>query len=141
MKQAFIALLIYCVSAGSVHAAEVGFAVLPLTAPVRTWELRDFSTVGSLADYLLHRVGYSLALAYPAPAQALDVARRPVNPGIYTHDVLTIEDILIYAIGPNNKLIIDVKNKLVSFEPVQGAFDSVNPNSRYFTGSISELRP
>lgn len=123
------------------RAEEVGFATLPLTVPVRTWELRDFSTVGGLADYLLHRVGYELALNYPAPESALAISRRPINPGIYAHEILTIENILIYAIGPNNKLIVDARNKLVSFERVSDSVGKLqSPNARYFTGRLSELR-
>lgn len=123
------------------HSSEVGFATLPLTVPVRTWELRDFSTVGGLADFLLHRVGYELALNYPAPESALAISRRPINPGIFAHEILTIEDILIHAIGPNNKLIVDVRNKLVSFDRASDAVVAPqNPNARYFTGRLTELR-
>lgn len=142
MRNLLMAMSIYvCCCAPLSHSAEVGFATLPLTVPVRTWELRDFSTVGAMADYLLHRVGYQLALGYPAPEAALTISRRPINPGIYAHEILTIEDILIYAVGPNNKLIVDVRNKLVSFDRVSNSVVAPeNPNARYFTGRLSELR-
>lgn len=121
---------------------NVGFATLPLTVPVRTWELRGFSTVGGLADYLLNRVGYRLTVTDPAPQSARQIAMLPINPGIYGREVMTVEEILAYAIGPNNKLLIDVPNRLVSFERIEHKFEQAeNPNTRYFTGRISELRP
>ena len=119
----------------------VGYAALPLTVPVRTYELQEFSSVGDLTSYLLARVGYSLVVSSPAPAEASQIAARPINPAIFKNDVLTIEAILIAAIGRDNKLIIDIANKLVSFEPVRDPLaNPVNPNARYFTGRVSELR-
>jgi|TARA_R100001369_G_scaffold82878_2_gene114782 hypothetical protein len=119
----------------------VGYAALPLSVPVRTYELQGFSNVGDLTSYLLARVGYSLVVSSPAPVEASRIAGRPINPAIYKNNVLTIEAILVAAIGRDNKLIVDVANRLVSFEPVRDPLaNPVNPNARYFTGRVSELR-
>ena len=144
IKKALAVGVLAFVSSGHIRAEmnEVGFATLPLTVPVRTWELKGFSTVGGLAEYLLSRVGYRLTISDPAPQSSRQIANLPINPAIYGREVMSIEEIIAYAIGPNNKLIIDVPNRLVSFDRIQSPFDRVeNPNTRYFTGRVSELRP
>lgn len=140
MRLKELLIVIALVAPGAAHSEPVGYASLPLTVPVRTYELRHFSSVGELASYLLSRIGYSLVTGFPAPADAPSIAGRPVNPAIFKQDILTIQEILVAAIGSDNKLIVDVPNQLVSFEAIDDPFSAPeNPSRQYFTGRVSEL--
>lgn len=134
----FFSALLFCFLTAPVYADRVGYATLPLTVPVRTWELRGFSTVGGVADYMLSRVGYSLLLDQHAPEKARWVSSQPINPAIFVHDVLSIEDILLAAIGSKHRLIIDVKHRLVSFDVMPSpVIRAQSLNTRFYTGDTT----
>lgn len=138
----FIALLTLSLAAESAdEPIAAGFAALPLTAPVRTRDLKDFQTVEGLARYIATRFGYELALDAPAPHVARWIVRWPPNPAIYRRQTLTAESVLSGAVYPRGQLLIDPVNRLISFrmaarEPAPAA----NPFFYPATGTFLDLR-
>lgn len=92
-----------------------GFAVLPLTAPIRTRDLAAFETVEGLARYIATRFGYILVLDPPAPAEASWIVRWPPNPAILRPETLSAQNALNGAVYPRGQLVIDSVHRSISF--------------------------
>lgn len=122
-------------------AAAPGFAIHPLSAPVRTRDLAAFRTIGELANYLSTRAGYAVAIAPPAPAEAAALADWPPNPRIFTREVLPAEAVLAGALYPDGQLIVDTVNRLVSFRRADAPAAHSNPFAFPLTGEYLRLIP
>lgn len=87
----------------------------PLSLYARTVWPEDVNTVGSAVSYLLEPSDYRLALNYPAPSDALKLASGPIPPIAKLHRTVPIIDAIQLLIGLDNYVIVDHRNKLVSF--------------------------
>lgn len=93
--------------------------VEPLILSVRTVWDQDITTVGQAAMWVLGSTGYRLKTDYPAPEWSEKVAEKPIPPTMTIKRTMPIIDALQLLIGTDNTVIVDRRNKLISFE--QGA--------------------
>lgn len=97
-------------------AAQIASAEIdPLKLYIRTDFPPNLQTVEDGARWLIESSGYTLLLSYPAPTDAQDMAAKPITPMARLKRTMTIEDALLTLIGPENYLVVDRKNKIVSF--------------------------
>lgn len=102
----------------SVQAESLGaFSLDPLSTPVRLIELKRFSTIGEAASYYGQKVGYTLKLRHPAPADASFIASLPIKPSMLREEVVPFKRMLVRLIGENNILIVDPNKKHFTFGP------------------------
>jgi len=87
----------------------------PLKLYIRTDYPPTLTTVDEGARWLLEATGYRLVLSHPAPQDAQTLASQRITPMANMKRTMTIEDALLTLIGPENYLVVDRKNKLVSF--------------------------
>lgn len=87
----------------------------PLKLYIRTDYPPSLTTVEEGAHWLLEATGYRLVLQSPAPQDAPEMAAKPISPMARMKRTMTIEDALLTLVGPENYLVVDRKNKLVSF--------------------------
>lgn len=87
----------------------------PLSLYARTVWPEDVTTVGAAVSYLLEPSGYKLALNYPAPSDALRLANGSIPPIAKLHRTMPVVDAIQLLIGLDNYVIVDHRNKLVSF--------------------------
>lgn len=75
-------------------------------------------TVKQACEWVLRPTGYKLVVSHPAPFDALEIARSPMSPLVQDQlgRAVSIEEALLLVIGSDNRLVVDHKNKLVSFE-------------------------
>lgn len=98
-----------------VNSEPVRVNVDPLSLYVRTVWPEDVKTVSAAVSYLLEPTGYRLTLNYPAPSDALKLAERSIPPIAKLHRTMPMVDAIQLLIGLDNYVIIDHRNKLVSF--------------------------
>ena len=126
--------------APATNETSAGFAVMPLTAPIRTRDLAAFETVEGLSRYLATRFGYSLSLDPPAPPEASWIVLWPPNPAILKSETMSAQDALNGAVYPRGQLVIDTVHRSISFR--MAPIDSHSPSNPFFyptTGDFLQL--
>jgi len=90
--------------------------VPPLELLTRTRIPPSARTVEQAAAYLLEPTGYRLALSCAGcPAEAAEIARKPVSPLALKPQLTTIQRALVLVAGSEVHLLVDDKTRLVSF--------------------------
>ncbi len=87
---------------------------------VRTTYPPNITTVGQAIMYILAATDYKVAIGYPASTSAAIIAMKPIPPEAEQNNVLPIYQALLLLIGNDNRLVVDTKHKLVTFETIHG---------------------
>lgn len=82
---------------------------------VRTLYPPEVKTVREAATYLLESTDYRLITTFPAPTESREMADATIPPLARLPRTMSITDALLVLIGPDNWLVVDRENKLVSF--------------------------
>lgn len=88
----------------------------PLTLSVRTVWGPEIKTVRDAVDWVIEPTGYRFTTRYPAPRAAAAIARRTLPPVIKMHRTMPIIDALQLLAGVDNTVVIDKRNRLISFQ-------------------------
>ncbi len=88
----------------------------PLTLAVRTVWGPEIKTVQDAVDWIIEPTGYRLTTQYPAPTESARIAQKTLPPVIKMHRTMPIIDALQLLAGMDNTVIIDKRNKLISFQ-------------------------
>lgn len=100
----------------SLSLAEPQTDIDPLTLAVRTVWGPEIKTVEDAVDWIIEPTGYRLVTSYPAPTESARIAQRSLPPVIKLHRTMPIIDALQLLAGMDNTVIIDKRNKLISFQ-------------------------
>ncbi len=95
-------------------------ASLGLKAQVRFELPSHITTIGAAADWFLEPHGYELLLSGTAPIEARAIAVQSLPPTLPHGRVMSVEDALLAITTSSQAVIVDVNNRLVSFELHRG---------------------
>jgi hypothetical protein len=104
-----------CVVLLSVMQTGVADPPNALRVQTRTAWPADVKTVGEAVRYVLAPTGYTLLLGAPAPREAAAIASQAISPQAIRQRTLPIDEALLAIAGPGIRLIVDQRNRLVSF--------------------------
>lgn len=91
------------------------FALDSLELKVRTSFPKDATTVSDAVAYIIEPIGYELTIYNQYTPTAENIAKKPITPINRAVRTMTIYDAIQSLIGINNIILVDHKNKLVSF--------------------------
>lgn len=91
-----------------------------LQSGVRTSYPPSVVTVGQAVMYVLAATDYKLIVGLPASAAALEIISRPIPPEAIQDKTIPIYKALLLLIGKDERLVIDRKKKLITFEKISG---------------------
>lgn len=99
-------------------AAVTKIQVRPQGLQIRTGMTfpKQVLTVRDLALYLLEPSDYKLVVVSGRRAEAMQILARLVPKEVMDGSIKTIEDALLLAAGKDVNLVVDQKNKMVTFE-------------------------
>ena len=76
----------------------------------------NVTTVGQATLYLLEPTKYKLAIGLPASSSSASIALKLIPPKARQDKIMPIYQALLLLMNQDERLIIDKKNKLISFE-------------------------
>lgn len=118
IKQLLVCLFLQC-CLSDVMAATGNMQIMPinpLNMPVRMTIPLTTTTVGQAAMYVLEPTGYKFAVGAPASLTAAKIALLPIPPEAFNGEVMRVKDALLMLIGNDNRLLVDEKHRLISFD-------------------------
>ncbi|CAH1237695.1 conserved exported protein of unknown function (plasmid) [Vibrio harveyi] len=115
MKKTLSILLLSALSSWHVQAAQRLPEVDTLQVSVRTIYPPELSTVAQAVDWLIEPLGYYVITEYPAPDSAKTLLTQPIPPVAKMHRTMPVLHALQLLIGEDNTIIVDKKNRLITF--------------------------
>lgn len=91
------------------------FALDYLNLKVRTNYPASMTTVYDAVRYILEPTGYEVTLISPYAKDAYEISAKPITPMARTRRTMTIYDAIQALIGVDNTIVVDHKNKEISF--------------------------
>ncbi len=88
---------------------------MPLKSQVRLILPPSIKTVASASNYFISTHGYKFTVFGSAPPESMDISQQPIPLSFPYGEIMTIEEALLTLIKKDQFLIIDTKNKLISF--------------------------
>ncbi|MDA8382977.1 MAG: hypothetical protein M0037_07965 [Betaproteobacteria bacterium] len=77
----------------------------------------DIRTVGEAAQSILQATGFRLVLPPADPSATLAILEAPLPPEAQNAGLMSVEEGLLTLIGRRDRLVVDPRHKLVTFEP------------------------
>jgi len=96
-------------------SAQVNAIENPLRLEVRFDLPEGVSSVDQAAQYFIEAHGYQVQYAPSAPAEAVNIGSSELPNYLPSGKLLTIEKALLELLQNDEVLIVDTKNKLISF--------------------------
>lgn len=115
MKKTLSILLLSALSSWHVQAVQRLPEVDTLQVSVRTIYPPELSTVAQAVDWLIEPLGYYVITEYPAPDSAKTLLSQPIPPVAKMHRTMPVLHALQLLIGEDNTIIVDKKNRLITF--------------------------